>query len=115
MYNSPIRSISKLALVQRQPCIIAEQMHQRGPELNRDRVTARNRRLTLHVHRKRQIAADGAIEVGLATELFDLSLRDLEKLSLNAIKSAFAPFDKRLKIIFDTIKPGFAAARAGLG
>ena len=54
-------------------------------------------------------------ETTLATELFDLSLRDLEKLSLNAIKSAFAPFDKRLKIIFDTIKPGFAAARAGLG
>lgn len=55
------------------------------------------------------------LETTLATEIFDLSLRDLEKLSLNAIKSAFAPFDKRLKIIFDTIKPGFAAARAGLG
>ena len=53
-------------------------------------------------------------ETTLATELFDLTLADLEKLSLNAIKSAFAPFDRRLKIIFDTIKPGFAAARAGL-
>ncbi len=53
-------------------------------------------------------------ETTLATELFDLSLADLEKLSLNAIKSAFAPFDKRLKIIFETIKPRFAAARASL-
>lgn len=53
-------------------------------------------------------------ETTLATELFDLSLAELEKLSLNAMKSAFAPFDKRLKIIFDTIKPGFAKVRAGL-
>jgi adenosine deaminase len=53
-------------------------------------------------------------ETVLATELFDLSLAELEKLSLNAIKSAFAPFEKRLKIIFETIKPGFATARAAL-
>jgi adenosine deaminase len=53
-------------------------------------------------------------ETLLATELFDLSLDELEKLSVNAIKSAFAPFDKRLKLIFGTIKPGFAAARATL-
>jgi adenosine deaminase len=46
--------------------------------------------------------------------LFDLSLAELEKLSLNAMKSAFAPFDKRIKIIFDTIKPGFAKVRASL-
>jgi adenosine deaminase len=53
-------------------------------------------------------------ETTLATELFDLSLGELEKLSLNGIKSAFAPFDKRLRIIFETIKPGFAAARAAI-
>jgi adenosine deaminase len=53
-------------------------------------------------------------ETTLATELFDLSLAELEKLSLNAMKSAFAPFDKRIKIIFDTIKPGFAKVRAAL-
>lgn len=53
-------------------------------------------------------------ETTLATELFDLSLIELEKLSLNAMKSAFAPYDKRLKIIFDTIKPGFAAAKTVL-
>ncbi len=53
-------------------------------------------------------------ETELATTLFDLSLADLEKLSLNAIKSAFAPYDQRIKIIFNTIKPGFAAAREEL-
>jgi len=50
-------------------------------------------------------------ETTLATELFDLSLDDLEKLSLNAMKSAFAPFEKRLEIIYGTIKPGFEQAR----
>ena len=53
-------------------------------------------------------------ETTLATELFDLSLAELEKLSLNAIKSAFAPFDKRVRILFDVIKPGFAKVRARL-
>jgi adenosine deaminase len=53
-------------------------------------------------------------ETTLATELFDLSLAELEKLSLNAMKSAFAPFDQRIRIIFDTIKPGFAKARSKL-
>ena len=53
-------------------------------------------------------------ETTLATELFDLSLAELEKLSLNAIKSAFAPFDKRVRILFDHIKPGFAKVRAQL-
>jgi len=53
-------------------------------------------------------------ETTLATELFDLTLAELEKLSLNAMKSAFAPFDQRIKIIFDTIKPGFAKVRSRL-
>jgi adenosine deaminase len=50
-------------------------------------------------------------ETILAAELFDLSLADLEKLNLNAMKSAFAPFDKRLDLIFSSIKPGYAALR----
>ncbi|MCB1132841.1 MAG: adenosine deaminase, partial [Verrucomicrobiae bacterium] len=53
-------------------------------------------------------------ETTLATEHFDLSLNELEKLSLNAMKSAFAHFDQRIRIIFDRIKPGFAAVRTRL-
>ena len=37
---------------------------------------------------------------------------DLEWLTVNAMKSAFAPFDERLDLIAHTVKPGFAAARA---
>jgi adenosine deaminase len=54
-------------------------------------------------------------ETALAAELFDLGLDDLEKLALNAMKSAFAPFEVRLQIIQEVIKPGYAAARAELG
>lgn len=50
-------------------------------------------------------------ETILATELFDLSLADLEKLNINAMKSAFAPYGKRLQVIFDTLKPGYAVLR----
>ena len=53
-------------------------------------------------------------ETKLATELFDLSLADLEKLSLNAMKSAFVDFDSRIRMIFEVIKPGFAAVRERL-
>lgn len=50
-------------------------------------------------------------ETILATELFGLTLADLERLSMNAMKSAFAPFDRRVELIFEAIKPGFAKLR----
>lgn len=52
------------------------------------------------------------LETTIATELFDLSLDELEKLSVNAMKSAFAPYDKRRKIATESIIPRFAVARA---
>ncbi len=42
---------------------------------------------------------------------FGLALADVEKLSINAMKSSFVPFDERLAIIYGRIKPGFAALR----
>ena len=43
---------------------------------------------------------------------FGYGLSDIEWLTLNAMKSAFAHFDQRLRLINEIIKPGFAAARA---
>jgi len=37
---------------------------------------------------------------------------DFEKVTVNAIKSAFIHFDERIKLIYDVIKPGYAKARA---
>ena len=50
-------------------------------------------------------------EMALASRHFDLTLSDLEKLVTNAMKSSFAPYDQRLHVIYDRIKPGFSALR----
>jgi adenosine deaminase len=53
-------------------------------------------------------------EYALAHEIFKLDLNDLEKVTINAMKSAFIPYKRRLPLIFDTIKSGYAKARAEL-
>jgi adenosine deaminase len=45
-------------------------------------------------------------------EAFGYGWTDIEWLTVNAMKSAFAHFDERLRIINTVIKPGFATARA---
>ncbi|HEX6299720.1 MAG TPA: adenosine deaminase [Acidimicrobiia bacterium] len=45
-------------------------------------------------------------------EAFGFGLDEMEWLTLNAMKSAFWPFDGRLRIINDLIKPGYARLRA---
>src|ERR1700740_671010 len=58
-------------------------------------------------------------EFEVAAATFDLSLDDFEKLTINAMKSAFLPYDQRCYFIYSVIKPGFAKARTdastGLG
>ncbi len=53
-------------------------------------------------------------EYHVAAETFHLTLDDLEKLTINAMKSAFIPYKKRIAIIYDVIKPGYATARSKL-
>jgi len=53
-------------------------------------------------------------EYQTAAEVFDMKLDDLEKLTINAMKSAFMPYKRRIAVIYDKIKPGYAAARANL-
>jgi adenosine deaminase len=45
-------------------------------------------------------------------ETFGYTLDDLQWFTINAMKSAFIPFDQRLALINDVIKPGYAALRA---
>ena len=42
---------------------------------------------------------------------FGIGLGEMEWLTLNAMKSAFAPFDERLRLIDEVIKPGYAHLR----
>jgi adenosine deaminase len=46
--------------------------------------------------------------------VFGYGIDDLEWLTINAMKSAFWPFEQRLRIINEQIKPGYAALRASV-
>ncbi|QNG19494.1 adenosine deaminase [Rhodococcus triatomae] len=47
-------------------------------------------------------------EMQRLAETFGYGWSDLERFTINAMKSAFLPFDERLEIIDDVIKPGYA-------
>jgi adenosine deaminase len=53
-------------------------------------------------------------EFRVAHQAFKLSLDDLEKITINAMKSAFIPYNRRIRLIYDTIKPGYQKARLRL-
>ncbi|GAA1478476.1 adenosine deaminase [Nocardioides aestuarii] len=48
-------------------------------------------------------------EMWSLVEAFDYTLDDLRWFTINAMKSAFLPFDERLALIDEVIKPGYAA------
>ena len=50
-------------------------------------------------------------EMFLAVKHYNLTLHDLEKITINTMKSAFVHYNDRIKIIFDTLKPGFTKLR----
>jgi adenosine deaminase len=54
-------------------------------------------------------------EMWSLVEAFGYGLSDLEWFTLNAMKSAFIPFDERFALISDLIKPEYAALRAEAG
>ena len=45
-------------------------------------------------------------------EAFGIGLGEMEWMTINALKSAFAPFDERLRLINEVVKPGYARLRA---
>ena len=49
-------------------------------------------------------------EFVVANRVFGLGVHDFEKITINAMKSAFLPHKRRLQFIYDRIKPGYAAA-----
>jgi len=53
-------------------------------------------------------------EFMLATDLWGITLDDIEKLTINAMKSSFIHYDERIKYIYDIIKPGFQKVREKL-
>ena len=51
-------------------------------------------------------------EFAALDEAFGIGLGEMEWLTTNAMKSAFAPFDERLRLINEVVKPGYARLRA---
>jgi adenosine deaminase len=47
----------------------------------------------------------------IAIEYFNLNLEDVEKITINSMKSAFIPYKERLHYIYNIIKPGFQAIK----
>ena len=54
-------------------------------------------------------------EMELAVQYFNLEFHDLEKITLNAMKSAFIHHNEKISIIYDVIKAKFAEIRREIG
>lgn len=52
-------------------------------------------------------------EFEIAMEEFGLEVSDLERITMNSMKSAFIHFKERCRLIYEVIKPGYARLRAG--
>src|SRR5215469_11927365 len=68
-------------------------------------------RVTVNTDNRLMSGVTLSSELVALTEAFGYGWADLEWLTINAMKSAFAPFDERLAIINQVIKPGFALLR----
>ncbi|MBW7888036.1 MAG: adenosine deaminase [Bacteroidetes bacterium] len=71
-------------------------------------------RVTLNTDDKLMSGITLTDEYLLAHEKFGLGIDELEKVTINAMKSAFIPYKDRIKIIYDVLKPGYTEARKKL-
>ena len=71
-------------------------------------------RVTLNTDNRLMSNTSMTKEFEAASETFGLALDDFEKITVNAMKSAFLPYGKRCDLIYKTLKPGYAKARASL-
>src|SRR5579864_4371938 len=68
-------------------------------------------RVTLNTDNRLMSDTSMSKEFQVAQENFGLTLDDFEKISINAMKSAFLPYQNRIDIIYSVIKPGYARVR----
>jgi adenosine deaminase len=71
-------------------------------------------RVTLNTDNRLMSDTSMTKEFEAARDTFGLSLDDFEKITINAMKSAFLPYDKRCDFIYSVIKPGYAKIRSSL-
>ena len=68
-------------------------------------------RVTLNTDNRLMSDTTMTKEFEAARDTFGLSLEDFEKITINAMKSAFLPYDQRCDFIYSVIKPGYAKVR----
>jgi len=71
-------------------------------------------RVTLNTDNRLMSNTTMTKEFEAAAEAFGLTLDDFEKISINAMKSAFLPYDQRIALIYKTLKPGYARIREAM-
>jgi adenosine deaminase len=69
-------------------------------------------RVTVNTDNRLMSGVSLSSEMAALVDAFGYGWDDVQWLTLNAMKSAFWPFDQRLRIIDEQIKPGFAALKA---
>ena len=74
---------------------------------------ALNFRVTVNTDNRLMSGVSLSSEMSALVDAFGYGWDDLRWLTINAMKSAFIPFDERLSLIEDVIKPGYAALAAG--
>jgi adenosine deaminase len=65
-------------------------------------------RVTVNTDNRLMSATTASKELALLAEAFGYGMQEIRWFTLNAMKSAFIPFDERLAFINDVIKPGYA-------
>ncbi|OJZ70047.1 adenosine deaminase [Mycobacterium paraffinicum] len=70
-------------------------------------------RVTVNTDNRLMSDTTMSLEMWRLVEAFGYGWSDLERFTINAMKSAFLPFDERLAIIDDVIKPRYAVLIAG--
>ncbi|MFK8023283.1 MAG: adenosine deaminase [Ilumatobacter sp.] len=69
-------------------------------------------RVTINTDNRLMSDTSMSDEMIACSEAFDWGLDDLQWLTVNAVKSAFAPFPERIKIIDGIVKPRYAVLKA---
>ena len=86
-------------------CVPTPLSKTRDPDLSF--ILAATSEIAKHLHAGQLIVLESTTYPGTTDEIV---LPDLEKITVNAMKSAFIPYKQRLSLILDVIKPGYARA-----
>lgn len=69
-------------------------------------------RITVNTDNRLMSQTSMSNEMVLLVEAFNWNFQDVQRVTINALKSAFIPFEERLAIIEEVVKPGFAKIAA---